>query len=338
LWEQGIGLCRDRVLAFVAVADCFRGGAGDNHFAEAAYQEAQGWNGRSAPVGGIGLDAPRGWLALRLGHLEDARRWFEDGLTWAEREGCPIEVGRNLQGFADLAEMHGDISEAVSLLNRAAAIYQSRGVKMFLDEVIAKKVELQGITSGELSSSIVVVTSSVQAERPDLSVHAAPDGTVTLMFTDILDSTALTEEMGDAKWVEILREHNAAVERAVEAHGGKVVKNRGDGYMLIFARPERGLDCAVAIQQALAGHEVIRVRIGLHLGNPVREGDDFFGTDVNFAARVAERALGGQVLISARVYEVVKSHGVHSFDEPLEVEFKGFAGKHRVYAVAGGIP
>ncbi len=185
----------------------------------------------------------------------------------------------------------------------------------------------------DAATSIVLVTNAVQAERPNLTLHASPDGSITLMFTDIENSTALTEQYGDAKWLETLRQHNAVVEGEVKRHGGKVVKNRGDGYMLTFALPARGLDCALAIQHALAGHEVIRVRIGLHTGNPTREGEDFFGTDVNFAARVADKALGGQVLISERVHSMLTKDHPARFGEAFEVDLKGLSGRHRLYAV-----
>ena len=103
--------------------------------------------------------------------------------------------------------------------------------------------------------------------------------------------------------------------------------------MVAFAQPAPAVACALAIQRALAGHEVIRVRIGLHTGNPVREGEDFFGTDVNFAARVADRALGGQVLVSAGLYDLLEGERAGRFAEPVELELKGLAGRHRVYAL-----
>ena len=99
--------------------------------------------------------------------------------------------------------------------------------------------------------------------------------------------------------------------------------------MLVFARPDAALDCAIAIQHAFAGHDIIRVRIGIHTGNPVREGADFFGNDVNFAARVADKALGGQILVSARVHDALG--GGRTWGEPVDVELKGFAATHRIW-------
>lgn len=197
------------------------------------------------------------------------------------------------------------------------------------DLVLAKSFR-----KGFLHSPQLVATAAVQAERPDLSPSSAPDGSGTLMFTDIEDSTALTERLGDVRWLDLLRQHNRTVEDTTRAHGGRVVKNRGDGYMLVFARPAAALDCALAIQQALAGHDVVRVRIGLHAGNPQREGEDFFGTDVNLASRVADRALGGQVLVSERVRDLLAKERAGHFGEAVEVEFKGLSGRHRVFEVS----
>jgi class 3 adenylate cyclase len=84
-----------------------------------------------------------------------------------------------------------------------------------------------------------------------LRTHAAPDGTVTLLFTDIEDSTGLTVRLDDQRWPEILRAHHALIRRQVHDHGGFEVKCQGDGFMLAFQRARRGLDCAIAIQRAV---------------------------------------------------------------------------------------
>jgi class 3 adenylate cyclase len=294
--------------------------------------------GTAAPASWGPADRYLGVLAATIGQFDVADRHFLAAIEQCELQGTPTFLAESRYNYADMLlrrDGPGDRAQARRLLARAIEGARTIGYVWLVEHALALQMESQGLGGSDPFTSIVAVTRLAQAERPDLSVNAAPDGTLTIMFTDIENSTALTEQVGDANWVDLLREHNAVVEREVQAHGGKVVKNRGDGYMLIFAGPERGLDCAVAIQQALAGHEVIRVRIGLHIGDPVREGEDFFGTDVNFAARVADRALGGQVLVSARLYDLLNGEHPARFGEPLEVEFKGFAGKHRVYAVAG---
>ena len=90
----------------------------------------------------------------------------------------------------------------------------------------------------------------VEAEKPDLRTHAAPDGTVTIMFSDIEDSTVLTERLGDQAWQELLRKHNALIREQLQAHEGYEVKTMGDGFMVAFQSAKKGLDCAIAIQRA----------------------------------------------------------------------------------------
>ena len=162
----------------------------------------------------------RGGLALRLGQIEEAEAHFRTGLEWCERERCPVEAGRCLQGLAEVAERRGNTSEALPLLDRAAALFQQHGAKLYLGRVIAKKVKLQGIASGSIMTSIDAVAAIVDSEQPDLRRHAAPDGTVTLLFTDIEGSTPLNERLGDQRWMTLLREHNALVREQLRSHDG----------------------------------------------------------------------------------------------------------------------
>ncbi len=126
------------------------------------------------------------------------------------------------------------------------------------------------------------IAADVGRSRPDLSRAVSADGTVTVLFTDIEGSTQITEALGDAEWIHVLRAHNAIVRDQVAAHGGIEVKSQGDGFMLAFATAEDALSCAIEIQRALVqplsdGHR-LRVRIGLHTladprgGRLLREG------------------------------------------------------------------
>src|SRR5205807_10343417 len=132
--------------------------------------------------------------------------------------------------------------------------------------------------------------------------HAAPDGRVAIVFSDIEGYTATTERLGDSRTQALLREHNAIVRREVRAHRGVEVKSQGDGFMLAFADPCDALACAVAIQHAVSAHdfsgEQVRLRIGIHVGEVIREARDFYGRTVILAARVADQARGGEVLVT----------------------------------------
>jgi eukaryotic-like serine/threonine-protein kinase len=181
---------------------------------------------------------------------------------------------------------------------------------------------------------------AISSERPDIAAHAAPDGQVTILFSDIEDSTLMTERLGDERWLEVLRAHNSLFRRIVPTHGGFEVKNQGDGFMLVFPDSRRALECAVAIQRALAEGapvegERVRVRMGMHAGEAIREEGDFFGRSVIVAARIAAQARGGEILVSEALKERAEAadgaRGELGFDAGRELELKGLAGTHRVY-------
>jgi adenylate cyclase len=177
----------------------------------------------------------------------------------------------------------------------------------------------------------------VQREKPDLSGTVDSDGTVTIAFTDIVDSTVLLGRVGDQGWLDLLRRHNAVIQRTTAEHGGTVVETQGDGSMLAFPSARRAVACAQAIQLGV-GHEFaegsppISVRIGIHTGDALHDGDHFFGTTVHYAARVAGQALGGEVLVSNVVHDLVAGPGV-DFLDGREAELKGLPGIHRLYAL-----
>lgn len=177
----------------------------------------------------------------------------------------------------------------------------------------------------------------VERARPDLASATAPDGTVTILFTDIEGSTQLTESLGDRDWLSLLREHNAIVREQAAAHSGFEVKSQGDGFMLAFASARNALRCAMGVQLALAerdpGATELRVRVGVHTGEPVREADDFYGKAVILAARIAGEARGSEILVSSLVRELTESTGEFTFEASTDAELKGLAGMHHLSAV-----
>lgn len=188
------------------------------------------------------------------------------------------------------------------------------------------------------TASISVVAETVSHERPNLARQTAPDGTITMLFSDIEGSTALLERIGDARWMMLLREHNEIVRREKALNAGYEVKTIGDAFMLAFRSVREGLRCAIGIQRAFAtrntsAKDLLRVRIGIHTGELIKEGDDFFGRHVNFAARVASRAKAGEVLVSSLVRELCESSGEFVFFPLRLVTLTGFRGKQRLHLV-----
>ena len=132
---------------------------------------------------------------------------------------------------------------------------------------------------------------------PDL-----PDGTVTLVFTDVEGSTQLVRELGDA-YAQLLGEHRRLLREAVEQARGHVVEHRGDEFFMVFDDPCRAAEAVTMAQRAFATHPwpegvELRVRMGLHTGKPTFREGAYYGLDVHRAARIAQAGSGGQILLS----------------------------------------
>lgn len=183
-------------------------------------------------------------------------------------------------------------------------------------------------------SSIEDLADWAEVERPDLA-RLAPSGKMVILFSDIEDSTALNERIGDRAFVRLLGRHDKMVRRHVNKHSGYVVKSQGDGFMVAFAQPEDAVRCSMDVQRSLRRPpNGIRVRMGIHMGKSVRRGDDLFGRNVAMAARVANEADGGEVLVSEVVRDALADVEDIEFDDGRDAELKGFSGSHRLYAVA----
>lgn len=143
--------------------------------------------------------------------------------------------------------------------------------------------------------------------RSAIRAHASPEGIVTILFTDIVESTRFRQRLGDAAAQERMREHNAVVREQVSKHGGFEVKTRGDGFMVAFSDVVAALACTVDIQKAIAEDnerhpgEQLHVRMGLNCGQVIKEEEDFFGGVVIVAARISAMAKGDQILVSEAV-------------------------------------
>jgi len=124
--------------------------------------------------------------------------------------------------------------------------------------------------------------------------------------------------------------------RQIDAHGGFEVKTIGDAFMVVFKEPAAALRCAVAIQREFAERNrtvdlPIHIRIGLHCGEAVRDRDDFYGTNVTLAFRIASQGAGGQVLVSEALHDLVGEE--FKVDAGREMELKGLSGTQRLFAV-----
>jgi class 3 adenylate cyclase/tetratricopeptide (TPR) repeat protein len=161
-------------------------------------------------------------------------------------------------------------------------------------------------------------------------------GPVTLLFTDLVDSTALLQRVGDERAHRILRAHRQLLRAALAGHGGREVKWLGDGLLTTFASVADAVRCAVSMQQAARGRtagERLGLRVGLHVGEVLADEDDYVGTSVVLARRLCDRAGAGQILCSGVVVELLRGRHAFRFAGVGALELKGFPEPMPVYEV-----
>jgi DNA-binding NarL/FixJ family response regulator/class 3 adenylate cyclase len=166
-----------------------------------------------------------------------------------------------------------------------------------------------------------------------------PGSTVTVLFADVEGSTAMLERLGQARWLAALAEYEALLDATIRDHGGTLIKAIGDGHLVAFPSARAALRCAVDVQRALPLDSApdLRVRMGMHTGEPAVREDDLHGRTVVKAARIAGMAQGGQILVSGIVRELAQADEDLDdeiwFEESREVELRGLRGRHVVLAV-----
>ncbi len=159
-----------------------------------------------------------------------------------------------------------------------------------------------------------------------------PVGTVTFLFTDVEDSTRLWQEQPDDTG-DALRRLDSLMLHAVESHDGHIVKNTGDGAFAVFDSPSQAIDAAIAVQLAIEAEDwQLRVRIGMHSGPAERRDDDYFGISVTRAARVADAAHGGQIVLSGVTRELSGDSPAETLDLG-EHHLKGVERPERIFQV-----
>ena len=153
----------------------------------------------------------------------------------------------------------------------------------------------------------------------------------TVLFTDIVGSTARAAELGDARWRELVQAHHGLVRRQLARYRGNEIDTAGDGFFASFDGPARAIRCACAISEGV--RELgIEIRAGLHTGECERIDQKVGGIAVNIGARVAAEARPGEVLVSSTVKDLVAGSGIQ-FAERGTAELKGVPGEWRLFAV-----
>jgi DNA-binding SARP family transcriptional activator len=283
-----------------------------------------------------------GFAQAEIGRLEELRLGALEARVEAD-----LRLGRH-------AELVGELDVLVAEHRLRERLHAQRMLALYRcgrqAEALEAYQDARGVLVGEigvepgpalqrLHEAILHQDASLEAHAPaeaggperERPIERLMAGTVTLLFTDLVGSTELLERIGDDEAERLRRLHFGLLRDVLAARGGREVKSLGDGLMVVFGSAVGAVGCAVAMQQAVLRHNRrqpglrLRVRIGLQVGDPIRDEDDYFGTPVVIARRLCDAADGGQILTSELVQGIVGSRGGHRFRPLGDLALKGVA-------------
>lgn len=277
----------------------------------------------------VGFDDPERWAGAEE-FLSIFRTQAQEMPQWREE----IEsVDAFEEGVIGWASLFGTMTtpETKTQIRHTAVLRLEAGawqVILWQNSIPVPNEQVFGV---ELTTTLDDLLSSVLDDGARLP-PAASEGTLTLIFTDIVDSTTLAESLGDRAWAEIVRAHEETLMRITASEGGDVVKLLGDGSMLAFQSARAAVRAAVEFQRAFADAPV-EVRVGIHTGEVIRTAADLLGVTVNKAARIASTAAGGEILASSTTMDMVGSMQGIRTENARVVALKGLAGTHPVVSI-----
>ena len=222
--------------------------------------------------------------------------------------------------------------EAETQLRHTAVLRLEAGVWRVIQWHNSVPVANEQVYGVDLTKTLSDLVASILDEDNRISVGSAAEGTMTLVFTDVVDSTLLTESIGDAAWAGMIGTHESTIRRITAAAGGTVEKFLGDGSMLAFESARAAVRTAIQIQNETA-HSQFDVRIGLHTGEVLHTADDFLGLTVNKAARIAAASPAAGIMLSSTTKDMVGSMDNLRFGEPQIVALKGLSGTHQIVPI-----
>jgi pimeloyl-ACP methyl ester carboxylesterase len=282
--------------------------------------------------GAVGVEL---WAPNEAGNSE-FERW------WARL----LRQGTSPRGAIELMNLYKkiDVRAALAAIDVPTLVLHHGGDRLvparqarYLERQIAsaRYVELEGTNHlpmvGDPNALLDEVEEFLVGSR---RTREAERALATVLFTDIVGSTATAARLGDSRWRDLLERHDATVRRELAVHRGREVKTMGDGFLATFDGPARAIRCACAIRDELR-QTGIDVRAGIHTGEVDLIGTDVGGMAVNIGARVGALGGAGEVLVSSTVRELVVGSGI-DFDDRGAHALKGAPGEWRLFAVAGG--
>jgi class 3 adenylate cyclase len=256
-------------------------------------------------------------------------RWQRNAVS---RDG--VRAFFDISAHTDVRSILPAIQVPTLILQRPAALAVPIENAYYLKEHIpnSKVVELEG---EDLMPFLGDAQALVDEVEEFLTGSRTPRDSerilATLLFADIVDSTGRAGELGDRRWKVVLDDIDQLVAHQVQWHGGRLVKQLGDGYLATFDRPAQAVRCAARLCRDVSSRGV-RFRCGLHTGEVEVRGDDLGGIAVHIAARVMDAAEPGEILVSAALPPLVAGSGL-KFEERGEHDLKGVDGAWNLFAL-----
>lgn len=266
------------------------------------------------------------------------RSWYGAYRRYAASPQAALTLGR-LNSEIDVRAVLPAINVPTLVMHRRGDQHVKIEEGRYLAEHIpgAKFIELPGDDHGIFAGDVDQIIDEVEEFLTGTRFGSNPDRVLlTVLFTDIVDSTLKALKMGDRRWIELLERHDAILRRQLRLYrGGREVKMTGDGMLAAFDGPARAVQCASAIRDELRTLE-IEVRAGVHTGECEQRADDLGGIAVHIAARIMDKASAGEILASSTVKDLVIGSGL-AFAERAEETLKGVPGTWRLFTVEASV-
>jgi class 3 adenylate cyclase/alpha-beta hydrolase superfamily lysophospholipase len=263
-------------------------------------------------------------------HADDPefRSWFASTMRTGASPGSAVSIARMAMNV-DIRDILTSIRVPTLVLCRPFKRDEARHITERIPG--ARSIEIGGpdtmffLAEGLRDEIERFVTSVWTRQEPDTVL-------ATVLFTDIVGSTAKAAEVGDRAWAELVQRHHALVRSQLDRFRGRELDTAGDGFLAAFDGPIRAIRCARTIGTSVQDLG-LEIRAGLHTGECEVVGEKLGGIAVNIGARVASRAQPGEVLVTSTVKDLVAGSGL-AFDDRGVAELKGVPGEWRLYAVA----
>ena len=213
------------------------------------------------------------------------------------------------------------------------------GEQRYMPMILSGRQSMENFLAGQDTMQDSMAMVFQQWNKPQSAAPATASRIMTVMFTDMVGSTDLTQAAGDAAAQNLVRKHNSIVRNALAQFSGKEIKHTGDGIMASFGSAANGVEAAIAMQRAIArsnaaspGDIALHIRIGINAGEPIEEEEDLFGSTVQLAARVCAKCDTDDILCSNVVKELSSGRGLN-FVSIGAVPLKGFKEPIALYQV-----